>query len=353
MRKKAVIGCAVAALVLLFAGLAHAELTVDIVGTQPSDGSIGDGETAKVYWRIESDGSGSFVVEIGGDGSEGSGYNVSASDGSGSFTGTLSSSTTISSDNDLEDGDGEYVVYVIATSGTETAFASTAITLDTPPNKVAGISVGRGDAKLFVMWDPIDADDLSHYLIYYGTHSGSSAADYDGADASQGASPIDVDNVDEFQLSGLTNEVKYYIRISAVDDSGTEGELSEENSGTPTDTVGFAELSNDEGGCFIATAAWGYYDHPMVGNLRLFRDNVLRHSALGRAVVKTYYALSPPLARQLARHPAARTAVRVALTPLAAAAGWEARTPGVVTLPLLVGLSLLFLVFTRRREGSR
>ncbi|MDP8222960.1 MAG: fibronectin type III domain-containing protein [Candidatus Lernaella stagnicola] len=352
MIKQAVLGCAVVFVVLMAAGLAQAELTVDIISTQPTDGSIGEGETAKVFWRIESDGSGTFSLEIGGDGTEGSGDSVAASDGTGSFTGTLTSSTTISADNDFGEGDGSYTIYVIATSGTETAYASTAISLDTPPDRVSGLSVGRGDGKLFLSWDPVDASDLSYYLVYYGTSSGVDAFDYDGIDASEGVSPIDVDNVDEFQLSGLENEKTYYVRVSAVDESGTEGELSEEGGGTPTETVGFSELSGDEGGCFIATAAWGDYDHPLVVELRLFRDHVLAHSSVGRALVQAYYRASPPLARRLASHPGARAAVRTLLTPVAAAAGLEARRPGLALLPLLMGLSLAF-VMLRRRGVSR
>jgi hypothetical protein len=353
MNNKAVVGFTVLVFVLLGAGLAQAETTVDIISTSPADGTIGEGDTAKVFWRIESDGSGSFTVEIGGDGTEDSGDSVAASDGSGSFTGTLTSSTTISADNDLGDGDGTYTVYVIATSGTESTYASTAITLDSPPDMVTGLSVGRGDGKVFVFWDDLDIEDLDYYLIYYGSQSGSNYEDYFGVDASEGVSPIDADNSDNYQLSGLTNDVTYYLRVAAVDTSGTIGPLSEEGSATPTDTVGFSESAGDEGGCFVATAAWGDYDHPMVLDLRAFRDNVLQHSAVGRSLVQLYYATSPPLARALAASSTARLAVRTVLTPVAALAGTEARRPGAVSLPLLVGFALFWVVVRRRREDDQ
>lgn len=353
MKNKATIAWTVAMVVLFCVGAAHAELTVDIIGTQPADASIGEGDTATVFWRIESDSSGDYVVEIGGDGTDGSGTQVAASNGEGSFTGTLSGSTTISATADFEDGDGEYVIYVIAAAGEETAYASTAITLDTPPDQVIGLSVGRGDGKLFVSWEPVEAEDLDYYLVYYGTRSGVDVLDYDGVDSSQGPSPVDAGNLTELQLSGLQNEVPYFVRVSAVDETGTEGTLSEELSATPTDTVGFAEMQNDNGGCFIATAAWGDYDHPMVVELRAFRDRVLENSAPGRALVQLYYATSPPLARILARHPGARAVVRTTLTPVARLAGAESRHPGAVSLPLLMGLTLALTLLWRRRGDDQ
>ena len=49
------------------------------------------------------------------------------------------------------------------------------------------------------------------------------------------------------------------------------------------------------GGCYIATSVYGSYDCPEVWTLRRFRDNVLAKTWLGRAFVKTYYAVSPTL----------------------------------------------------------
>ena len=53
------------------------------------------------------------------------------------------------------------------------------------------------------------------------------------------------------------------------------------------------------GACYIATAVYGGYDKPEVMALRHFRDDVLMKSALGRAFVRAYYAISPPLAKRL------------------------------------------------------
>ena len=46
-------------------------------------------------------------------------------------------------------------------------------------------------------------------------------------------------------------------------------------------------------GCYIATMAYGSYDHPQVLVLRKYRDDVLLESRGGRLFVKLYYWLSP------------------------------------------------------------
>lgn len=51
------------------------------------------------------------------------------------------------------------------------------------------------------------------------------------------------------------------------------------------------------GGCYIATAVYGSYEHPSVIVLRRFRDDRLQTSALGRAFVRGYYWVSPIFAR--------------------------------------------------------
>ncbi|TND07145.1 MAG: 50S ribosomal protein L7/L12 [Bacteroidetes bacterium] len=54
-----------------------------------------------------------------------------------------------------------------------------------------------------------------------------------------------------------------------------------------------------KGGCFVATACFGDYDAPEVILLRQFRDKKLLTNTAGRLFVKIYYAISPPIARQL------------------------------------------------------
>jgi hypothetical protein len=65
--------------------------------------------------------------------------------------------------------------------------------------------------------------------------------------------------------------------------------------------------------CFIATAAYGSPDAPEVEQLRRFRDRRLLTNRAGKAFVRVYYRVSPPLAHLIARKPRLRTAVRKTL----------------------------------------
>lgn len=54
-------------------------------------------------------------------------------------------------------------------------------------------------------------------------------------------------------------------------------------------------------GCFVATACYGDYEHPVVQELRDFRDNCLETSVAGQALVRWYYRWSPPVASLIAK----------------------------------------------------
>jgi len=62
--------------------------------------------------------------------------------------------------------------------------------------------------------------------------------------------------------------------------------------------------SGSSGGCYIATACYGSYDHPDVRVLRRFRDRYLLTHCLGRALVAAYYRVSPLLAKRMGQRTA-------------------------------------------------
>ena len=59
------------------------------------------------------------------------------------------------------------------------------------------------------------------------------------------------------------------------------------------------EVQLKKEGCYIATMAYGDYDHPQVVILREFRDNVLMKTIIGRLFVRKYYKYSPLLVNKL------------------------------------------------------
>ncbi len=58
-------------------------------------------------------------------------------------------------------------------------------------------------------------------------------------------------------------------------------------------------ISSASDGCYIATMAYGDYDHPQVLELRKFRDDFLSKTKLGRSFIKLYYQYSPSLVERL------------------------------------------------------
>lgn len=66
------------------------------------------------------------------------------------------------------------------------------------------------------------------------------------------------------------------------------------------------EITQHHSACFITTATAG--EGPTLDSLRGFRDDALARTPVGRGLVAVYYAVSPPVADTLARHPESRTA---------------------------------------------
>lgn len=70
------------------------------------------------------------------------------------------------------------------------------------------------------------------------------------------------------------------------------------------------------GGCFVATASFGSYNHPFVRLLCGFRDEYLLTNALGREFVQWYYRVSPYWAAQISGSKILQALVQFLLLPL-------------------------------------
>lgn len=64
-----------------------------------------------------------------------------------------------------------------------------------------------------------------------------------------------------------------------------------------------------EARCFVATACYGDESHPVVVDLRQYRDAHLMTSASGRLLVRIYYTIGPTLASALEKRPHLRPRV--------------------------------------------
>jgi plastocyanin len=90
---------------------------------------------------------------------------------------------------------------------------------------------------------------------------------------------------------------------------------------TKTEKVVTEEKYTEEGGgCFIATAAYGSVMAPQVQQLRELRDNQLMNTESGSAFMSTfnnvYYSFSPVIADMEREHPMFKEAVKLGLTPM-------------------------------------
>ena len=155
------------------------------------------------------------------------------------------------------------------------------------------------------------------------------------------------------RIEGLENGKVYSFLAIGIDDYGNASPAATSVSATPLPVEDlyrrFRETGGKQGFCFVATAAYGDYDSPMVRVLREFRDRELLTNGIGRDFVDLYYRASPPAASFIAAHPTARFAARQALTPVVVLAGaWMDSAPWQRALLLTLGL-----FFLARRRALR
>jgi hypothetical protein len=132
----------------------------------------------------------------------------------------------------------------------------------------------------------------------------------------------------------LQNDTPYYFLAAAVDQTGIVSYFSKALDMTDTDytanPIVFQQSATpgpvygllDGNKCFIATAAYGTEMAPQVEWLRKFRNRYLNTNPIGRAFVRTYYKLSPPIADFIAKHEWLRTMTRWTLWPMVKASEW-------------------------------
>lgn len=122
----------------------------------------------------------------------------------------------------------------------------------------------------------------------------------------------------EVGVGGLVQNAQHWLGVRAIDSCDQAGPITVLEYQTPERQ--FTTVSP----CFIATAAYGTPMATEIGSLRRVRDRYLQSHALGRAMVRGYYAIGPDLAERVAASEALRTVVRTCLRPFV----WLAETLG-------------------------
>lgn len=158
-----------------------------------------------------------------------------------------------------------------------------------------------------------------------------------------------------YTSTGLAGSTTYVFRVRAYN----ETTLSTYSSETSATTYAPGSGGGGGGSCFIATAAFGSPDDSSVLILRHFRDRFLTTHTAGRAIVRLYYDVSPPLAEVIAQHPHLRATAHLILLP-AVGFAWVSLTCGlgwsvliILALLMAVRRSVVIVETYARRQSSR
>ena len=91
------------------------------------------------------------------------------------------------------------------------------------PDAPTGLAATAGDGSITLSWTANSETDIAKYGVYYGTESGPTVKQTDASGGSTVTTTI----------SGLSNNVTYYFRITAIDDDSYESSFSSEVSAAP------------------------------------------------------------------------------------------------------------------------
>jgi hypothetical protein len=207
-------------------------------------------------------------------------------------------------------------------------------------NNIAWNNTATFDGEDILVADDENGDSTGSTVNLYNNDYGPNANDFvirDGDNLSQGSNihtdPLLVDPATgDFHLQAgspcIDAGESAAPSLPATDGDG-EPRISgsapdigaDEVSATSSTPVLFWDIGTD-GGCFIATAAYGSALSNEVNVLRQFRDDYLLNNEVGKAFVSAYYEYSPRLANYIAEHPMLRRIVRIGLYPMLELSKW-------------------------------
>ena len=193
----------------------------------------------------------SWVVEVGGDGTVGSGTEVGSGD-------TEEADEVVEIDltgDDLPD-EGANRIFAYATDDGGTGVDSASVVLDTPPDVPGDPVVSPGEDRLSVAWTATSETDIATYELYLSdveiTDGSLPEFDVFREDGTTDPYPVEVEageaSTDQsYTIEGLTNGTTYWVAVRAIDAGGQISPLTAWTSGSPQETCGAAECANDPG----------------------------------------------------------------------------------------------------------
>lgn len=217
--------------------------------------TLGTGETADFTFQSNKDGT--YEFRIGGD-VDASGSLLADVNGNTSGAVVSNTDTTVQIPYDANSSlfsEGDNTVYIFVTdSSSNVGRNGKIVSVDTPPDTPTLRSTGFGNGSVYIVFDRLTAEDMSHYNVYVDTDPAEVLVKTDVAVAvSQPGGGSTVTG----KASGLSNGTLYYIAVEGADEGGnvsltrantlSDGSLA---SATPEVTVGPAGFAGD-GGCSL------------------------------------------------------------------------------------------------------
>ncbi|MBI5778472.1 MAG: hypothetical protein HZA49_03335 [Planctomycetes bacterium] len=196
------------------------------------------------------------------------------------------------------------------------------MTIDTPASVITPAETGFSTINVFrdIRTD-VDSDIKKPVSIKVGYPDADGNGIVDSTTISEAAlSLCRYDAVNNKWVPLLNQSIDYYNKtVSGWTTEwgifGVIGQLPPEEENITSGSSAFG-VQKDWAFCFIATAAYGSPMAQEVNTLRAFRDRRLMTNPAGRAFVRTYYTLSPPIAKIIAKRPYLRYITRQMLKPV-------------------------------------
>lgn len=269
---------------LLFSLSAFASINVEEI--YPGS-TVQDEDVVIVKWSSTT--SGDYRIEVGGNGTLGTGRLIS-SKSEGKVNRDVIMYTYLYPITDFTEGDGDYRVYIYVTEEGEEVpeYAVLNFTLDNVPEVPTGLNVAPGDGVLFINWDEHPDRDLDRFVIYW--REGDNPVTSPSTDMYENYVEVDP-NATSYTLSGLDNHTEYLVSIGVWDAGNKFSGLSPEVKGVPAKTFGVSHFANEEIGCVFT------YYHPD-GSYEILRNmkEIFKSTGYSRKLLGIYYhSISPYL----------------------------------------------------------
>ena len=268
---------------------------------------------------------------------------------SASITGTDCNTST---DKDVQ------ILFLTKSSGDTTPFAvKTTIRVDLEaPDAPDLTSLAGGNQSITAHWTEVTHDiKIAGKKVTYNVYWSEASFTYETRNSSSVLNTKGIETTSH-QITGLDNGKTYYVGTTAVDENDNEGSLSQILSGLPVPSNDFfqhyvASNGGENGGfCFIASAAYGNYNHPFVRILRAFRDRFLLTHAPGQLFVRLYYSFSPPMAKVVEQSGVLRFVTMMSLTPFVAISWFLLVTTLWQKIAVLLLIAILLGALIRKRN---